>query len=72
MFGCQSERLYVDQVSIKVMFQPEPGTRSASKTFTITYPNLCNLNHDGKDELIRKMLMTSGIEPCVPRVDGDA
>ncbi len=63
---------FVNQASIKVMFHPEPGKRSASKTFAISYPNSCNLNHDGKDDLIRNMLAASGIEPRVPSGDGDA
>ena len=61
---------YVTQVSIKVVFEAEPGRRSRSKTFNITYPNSCNLNHDGRDNIIRQMLTISGIEPHLS-LDGD-
>jgi len=54
------------------MFEDEPGKRSGSKTFNVTYPNFCSLNHEGRDNLIRKMLVASGIEPQAPKDDGNA
>lgn len=54
-------------ISIKVIFETAPGKRARTKTFNITYPNSCNLNHEGKDGLIRGMLAASGIEPHAPR-----
>ena len=58
---------YITQISIKVIFDAEPGKRAGTKTFNITYPNSCNLNHEGKDNVIREMLAASGIEPSVPK-----
>jgi hypothetical protein len=54
---------YVTQVSIKVVFEADEGKRAGSKTFNITWLNSCNLNHEGRDNIIRQMLTASGIEP---------
>lgn len=54
---------YITQLGIKVVFQPEGGRRSKTRTFNITYPNSCALNNDGLDLRIRKMLAASGLEP---------
>lgn len=54
---------FITQIGVKAVFETEPGKRAKTKTFTITYPNSCNLSHDGKDSIIRKMLAASGIEP---------
>ncbi len=54
---------FITQVSIKAIFEVEPGKRAGTKTFNITYPNSCSLNHDGRDNVIRQMLTTSGIDP---------
>lgn len=63
---------YITQVSIKAVFETEPGKRAGSKTFNVTYPNTCNLNHEGRDDIIRQMLTASGIEPQAPKDDSDA
>lgn len=63
---------YITQVSIKAVFESAPGKRPGSKTFNVTYPNSCNLNHEGRDDFIRKMLSDSGIEPQPPKDDIDA
>jgi len=63
---------YITQVSIKAVFEAEPGKHSGSKTFNVTYPNFCSLNHEGRDNIIRKMLVASGIEPQAPKDDGNA
>ena len=62
---------FISQVSIQAVFAARPGKRTGSKTFTITYPNSCNLNHIGRDNLIRKMLIASNIEPQLPNSDSD-
>lgn len=62
---------YITQVSIKAVFEAEPGKRAGSKTFNVTYPNTCNLNHEGRDHIIRQMLTASGIEPQAPKDDSD-
>ncbi len=62
---------YITQVSIKAVFEAEPGKRAGSKTFNVTYPNTCNLNHEGRDNFIRQMLSASGIEPQAAKDDSD-
>jgi hypothetical protein len=54
---------YITQVSMKVTFEPKQGRRAQTRTFGISYPNYCSLNHDGRDRIIRDMLIKSGIEP---------
>ncbi|MET0107205.1 MAG: hypothetical protein ABW072_18985 [Sedimenticola sp.] len=63
---------YITQVSIKAVFKAEPGKRAGSKTFTVTYPNTCNLNYVERDEIVRQMLTASGIEPQAPKDNSDA
>ena len=53
----------ITQVRLKVTFEAPTGKKVKTKTFNITYPNSCALNHDGNDLQIRKMLAKSGIEP---------
>jgi len=60
---------YITQVTIKAVFEAEPGKRASSKTFNVTYPNACNLNHDGRDNIVRQMLTASGIEPQLRKDD---
>ena len=62
---------YITQVGVKAVFEAGPGRPAGSKSFTITYPNSCNLNHAGRDNIIRDMLAASGIEPQ-PRQDDDS
>ena len=57
----------VTQVEIKVVFTPTPETRSPTRSFKISYPNWCALRHDGRDLIIRKMLIESGLEPREPQ-----
>lgn len=63
---------FITQVSIKTIFDAEPGKRAGSKTFNVTYPNSCNLNHEGRDNFIRQMLTASGIEPQTQKDDDKA
>lgn len=54
---------YITQADITVTFaMPLPGTRTKIRKFRISYPDSCNLRHDGRDGLLRKMLAISGIE----------
>jgi len=53
----------VTQLSIKVIFEAVGNARAKTRSFKITYPNSCALNHDGNDDKIRQMLASSGIEP---------
>ena len=63
---------YITQICIKVLFDIAPGKRARTKTFNIPYPNSCNLNHEGKDNVIREMLAASGIEPSAPKGNSGA
>jgi hypothetical protein len=58
---------HVTQAEIRVtFFAPLPGTRRKIRTFRVSYPAWCNLRHVGRDEVIRNMLTTSGIELVEP------
>lgn len=61
---------FITQLAVKVTFDAEAGKRAKTRTFNITYPNSCALNHDGLDLRIRKMLAASGLEPR-PLEQGD-
>jgi len=54
---------FVTQVSLKVTFDAVGNKRAKTRTFNITHPNSCALNHDGNDSIIRQMLVSSGLEP---------
>jgi hypothetical protein len=66
---CQTiplSQLTITQVGIVVTYVAEPETgRVSTRSFDINWPNSCSLKHDGKDAIVRKMLMASGIEPQV-------
>ena len=38
--------------------------RLATRTFQVSYPNSCSLKQDGRDLVVRKMLVDSGLEPA--------
>ena len=63
--GISASQLTITQVGIIVTFTPEASSnkRPITKSFEINWPNSCTLKHDGKDAIIRKMLIDSGIEP---------
>lgn len=57
-------QMTITQVGIVVTYTPDPETgKSGTRSFDINWPNSCSLKHDGKDAIIRKMLIASGIEP---------
>lgn len=57
-------QLTITQVGILVTYVPDPETgRNGTRSFDINWPNSCSLKHDGKDAIIRKMLIASDIEP---------
>lgn len=60
-----ASQLTITQVGIVVTFTPDANLnkRQTTKSFEINWPNSCSLKHDGKDEVIRRMLIDSGIEP---------
>lgn len=59
-----ASQMTITQVGISVTYVPDPGTgKTITRSFDINWPNACSLKHDGKDAIIRKMLIASGIEP---------
>lgn len=64
---CQTiplSQMTITQVGIVVTYTPDPETgRVSTRSFDINWPNSCTLKHDGKDAIVRKMLVESGIEP---------
>lgn len=65
---------YITQADITVTFKTSlPGTRIKNRKFTISYPDLCNLRHEGRDGIIRTMLAISGIELIdIPNIEETA
>jgi hypothetical protein len=53
----------VTQAAIQVEFNHNGSRRRATRTFQVSYPNSCSLKQDGRDLMIRKMLVDSGLEP---------
>ena len=62
---------HVTQAEIKVTFAPTPGTHGRTRKFKISYPNWCALRHEGRDQIIRRMLADSSIEPMEPEKAGE-
>lgn len=61
---------FITQVRFKVVFTSGAESRRArTRSFSVTYPNSCSLNHDGQDQIIRQMLIDSDIEPRPPSID---
>lgn len=59
-----ASQMTITQVGITVTYVPDPGTgKTSTRSFDVNWPNSCSLKHDGKDAIIRKMLIASGIEP---------
>jgi len=59
-----ASQMTITQVGFSVTFTPDAKTgRYRSRSFDISWPNSCSLRYDGKDAIIRKMLIDSGIEP---------
>lgn len=66
-------QMAITQVGIKVTFAHNPTSRKVStRSFDINWPNSCSLKQDGRDYIIRKMLVDSGIEPREPVKDESA
>lgn len=65
-------RTSITQASMKVTFSAMPGDRRArTRTFDVSWPNSCSLGHDGRDAIIRQVLIASGIEPREPATERD-
>ena len=52
----------VTSAQVTAVFEPIKGRRRPQRTFVISYPNGCSLKHEGRDLVIRQMLLDSGIE----------
>ena len=55
----------VTRASIQALFAKEGKRGPPTRTFSLSYPNGCTLGQDGKDALLRRMLVDSGIEPVI-------
>lgn len=55
--------LKITQVTIQVKFKPDGKRGKNTKTFDVSYPNSCSLKNEGRDLILRKMLIASKIEP---------
>ena len=53
----------ITQAAIQVVFNHNGRRRPATRTFQVSYPNSCSLKQDGRDLVVRKMLVDSGLEP---------
>jgi hypothetical protein len=56
----------VTRVGVQVFFSPGGRRGRNTKTFYLTYPNGCTLGHDGRDAVLRQMLIDSKIETLKP------
>ena len=54
----------ITQAAVQVVFNHDRKRRSATRTFQVSYPNSCSLKQEGRDLIIRKMLVDSGLEPA--------
>lgn len=52
----------VTRVKLQARFTPDGRRGRNTKTFELTHPNGCSLEHQGRDALIRACLASSGIE----------
>ncbi len=52
----------VTQAGFTVEFRKTGGRGRPTRSFDISYPNACPLGHEGRDAVIRQMLIDSGIE----------
>jgi hypothetical protein len=52
----------VTRVGLQAFFSPGKRRSRNTKTFYLTYPNGCSLGHDGRDAVLRQMLIDSRIE----------
>ncbi len=53
----------VTQVELKAIFRAQLGLRRETIPFAITTPNRCSLRYDGRQLILRQVLMNSRIEP---------
>jgi hypothetical protein len=56
----------VVRVGLRAEFRPDGRRGRQTRTFSLSYPDSCSLRHDGRDAILRQMLIDSGIEPALP------
>lgn len=56
----------ITRVGLRACFSVDGTHERSVRNFTVSFPNSCSLKHEGKDLVLRKMLIDSGIEPHVP------
>ena len=54
---------HVVRAEIRAYFVPSQGRRRSTRTFSLSFPSGCNLDHEGRDASLRQILIDSGIEP---------
>ena len=59
----------ISRALLKVIYSNEQGKKISPKQVRITFPNNCNLNHDGKDGTLRDILKASNLEKHLPTDD---
>ena len=57
------ESVNVTQAQIRVEYAPQGGKSVASRDIRVTWPNGCNLGQDQRDQILREMLIQTGIDP---------
>jgi hypothetical protein len=55
----------VDKIGLKAYFVPGGRRKRPTETFYVSCPNSCSLEHEGQDQVLRQMLIDSGIEPKI-------
>jgi hypothetical protein len=58
-----ADALQVTRAEVRAEFVPQNGRTVRPKTFSITWPNTCNLGQDERSVALREMLIQSGIDP---------
>lgn len=61
----------VTRVKLQARFSPDGRRGRNTKTFELTHPNGCSLEHQGRDAVIRACLAASGIETAPAPADED-
>lgn len=60
---------HVTQVELSATVWAGEGRPPKKVTFSLTHPNSCSLRHDDLDEDLRRMLISSRIEPRLPAAE---
>lgn len=56
------DKVTISDATLFATFLPDGQPGRNSRTFTISYPNKCNLKQEGRDLVLQEMLLKSGIE----------